>query len=339
MFQTEIIISIQSIASNFWTGFFKFWTTLGFPVWIAALLLVFLFGVRFRHGFVLLQAVLWNGLIIGFFKEVFALPRPWFVDAHVLNLSGSAAPAAPFIDMGSDSFLGRLSMEVVEAYRAQRLDSWGFPSGHTSSSVVLWGTAALMFRKKIITALAAAMMVFIPLSRIYLGRHFLADVLAGFILGFLVLMVFFYGAYARDWWGVFTHKAERFPRGRLAATLRFSYNVALPLLLLLESHVHPGGVGTLLGLNLGFLCLRRKGLPPDSAAIPQRAARVFTGLLLFLGLYLSLRTLSGWLFVPEPAVVYFLRMALVAFLVLWGTTRLSQHLGWYQESPLSLPTP
>ena len=114
---------------------------------------------------------------------------------------------------------------------------------------------------------------------------------------------------------------------------------ALPLLLCLVPHVHPGGVGTLLGLNLGFLCLRRKGLPQDSAAIPQRAARVATALLLFLGLYLLLQALSSWLFEPERAAVHFLRMALIAFLVLWGTTRLSLRLGWYQESQLSLPTP
>lgn len=339
MFQTEIIIGIQSIASGFWTGFFKFWTTLGYPIWIAALLLVFLFGVRFRHGFILLQAVLWNGLIIGFFKEVFALPRPWFVDANVLNLSGNAAPIAPFVDMGSDSFLGRLPLEVVEAFRAQPLDSWGFPSGHTSSSVTLWGTAALMFRKKTATALAAAMMVFIPLSRMYLGRHFFADVLAGYFLGFLVLLVFFFGVNERDWLGVLTYRADRFRPSSVTAILLFSYNVALPLLLCLVPHVHPGGVGTLLGLNLGFLCLRRKGLPQDSAAIPQRAARVATALLLFLGLYLLLQALSSWLFEPERAAVHFLRMALVAFLVLWGTTRLSLRLGWYQESQLSLPTP
>ncbi len=339
MFQTEIIIGIQSLASDSWTGFFKFWTTLGYPVWIAALLLVFLFGVRFRQGFILLQALLWNGLIIGVLKEIFALPRPWFVDTHVSNWGGNAAPATPFVDMGSDSFLGRLPREVIEAFRARPLDSWGFPSGHTSSSVALWGTAALMFRKKALTVLATAMMIFIPLSRIYLGRHFLADILAGYILGFLVLLIFYYGAYTQDWWGVFAHNLDRIPRGRLPAILLISYNVVLPWLLLLVPQVHPGGAGTLLGLNLGFLCLRGKGLPEDSAPVIQRAGRVITALLLFLGLFLFLRALCGWLFHPEPAMVYFLRMAVVAFLVLWGATRLSLRLGWYQGGPLAVPIP
>ncbi len=339
MFQTEIIIGIQSIASDFWTAFFKFWTTLGYPIWIAALLLVFLFGVRFRHGFILLQAVLWNGLVIGFLKEVFALPRPWFVDAHVLNLSRNAGPPAPFVGMGSDSFLGRLPLEVVEAFRAQPLDSWGFPSGHTSSSVVFWGMAALMFRKKAAFALAAAMIAFIPLSRMYLGRHFLADVLAGYVLGFMLLLIFFHGVYARDWFARFYTRADWFRLSRVTAILPFFYGLALPLLLWLVPHVHRGGMGALLGLNLGFLCLWRKGLPLDSASLPQRAARAATALLLFLGLYFLLGVLSGWMFDPEPAAVYFLRMALVAFLVLWGTTRISLRLDWYQERSSSFPTP
>lgn len=51
-----------------------------------------------------------------------------------------------------------------------------------------WGYLATAFKRRWLTILAIVMMVFIPLSRIYLGVHYPTDVLGGYVIGGLFLL-------------------------------------------------------------------------------------------------------------------------------------------------------
>jgi len=62
MFQTELIIFLQSFETDFLNYFFQFWTQIGFSRWALLIMLLILFGVSFRYGFILMQAMLLNGL-------------------------------------------------------------------------------------------------------------------------------------------------------------------------------------------------------------------------------------------------------------------------------------
>jgi len=66
----------------------------------------------------------------------------------------------------------------------------GFPSGHTQSATVVWGYLAAQFRRTWVWVLAGALLVLIPLSRIYLGVHFPTDVLGGYAIGALLLWLY-----------------------------------------------------------------------------------------------------------------------------------------------------
>lgn len=66
----------------------------------------------------------------------------------------------------------------------------GFPSGHTQSATVVWGYLASQFRRTWVWVLAGALLVLIPLSRIYLGVHFPTDVLGGYAIGALLLWLY-----------------------------------------------------------------------------------------------------------------------------------------------------
>ena len=59
----------------------------------------------------------------------------------------------------------------------------GFPSGHTQGAVLLWGAIALHSDARAVKALCAAMIILIPYSRLYLGVHYLGDVIGGFVFG------------------------------------------------------------------------------------------------------------------------------------------------------------
>ncbi|WP_299708913.1 phosphatase PAP2 family protein [uncultured Pontibacter sp.] len=69
--------------------------------------------------------------------------------------------------------------------------NFSFPSGHATTSIALWGILAYFGyrhldqrRQRRLTILAAGVLILmIGFSRIYLGVHFLSDVLAGFLLG------------------------------------------------------------------------------------------------------------------------------------------------------------
>lgn len=65
----------------------------------------------------------------------------------------------------------------------------GFPSGHTQGTVVVWGCLINRFPRRWVWAVGIFMMVFVPLSRIYLGVHFPTDLLGGYVIGGIILFL------------------------------------------------------------------------------------------------------------------------------------------------------
>lgn len=76
---------------------------------------------------------------------------------------------------------------------------FSFPSGHSMVSIGLYGTIIYLIctsklKKSLKIALSIAMsflILMIGISRIYLGVHFTTDVLGGFILGIICLIILF----------------------------------------------------------------------------------------------------------------------------------------------------
>jgi len=329
MFQTEILLWMQSHATGFWTAFFRFWS--GYDKWVIPLMLLILFAVSFRAGFVLIQAVFWNMTIVIFLKELFLLPRPCSVDSNVKLLGKGAPNTTPFVSRGAKSFFGGLPGDVVQALRAHPIDTWGLPSGHTSSSTTFAALIYLLVKNRWVRILAAAMIVLVPLSRIYLGRHFLADVLAGYALALVFVMLFYHGIYRRRWFQDFFHvRWDQTPWNVRTWAILF-YLIMLPLLVLLIPYARIDAVAALLGLNLGYILLRIKGAPLDSGSVLQRAARAAIALVLYFGLDLVLGVFEGLLSHSDSDIVVFAHNVLIMMILIWASTEASIRLGFFKR--------
>ena len=66
----------------------------------------------------------------------------------------------------------------------------GFPSGHTQGTLVFWGYLASCFKRPVLWVIAGLLIILIPLSRLYLGVHFPTDLLGGYLIGAILLLLY-----------------------------------------------------------------------------------------------------------------------------------------------------
>jgi len=180
----------------------------------------------------------------------------------------------------------------------------GFPSGHTQNSVVLWGYLGLQVRRRWVWVVVALMLVLIPLSRVYLGVHFPTDLLGGYLIGGLfLLLVQLLMPRLQPW------------LGGLALMWQLALATAFPLLLALVFPTEEGiaASATLMGMSVGF-ALEPKwvGFRP-SKVWRDRALAYLLGVVVLVAIWLGLRT--AFAFVGATPLLRFVRYALLG---LWG---------------------
>lgn len=159
--EINIILALQSIAAWLRTPM-EFLSFLGtedaFMVIMPFLYWCIDAGWGLRVGLMLL---LTNGLN-GYLKIAFHGPRPYWFDGRVAALSAET--------------------------------SFGMPSGHAQNALSIWGLLGYGIRQKwdarAALGLGIALAALIGFSRLYLGVHFLRDVLVGWLVGGLLLVLF-----------------------------------------------------------------------------------------------------------------------------------------------------
>jgi membrane-associated phospholipid phosphatase len=167
--------SILLYTSNLDSGFLYMVQSLG-PEWktvawllshgvgsyVIMLTLLFLALVlieKWRVAIELLTIALISFGVIFLFKLGFHAPRPYMIDPQVV------------------------------AYETD--GGFGLPSAHAAMAVIILGWVALRHPKsKILTWGSIALVILIGLSRVFLGVHYPSQVLAGWILGALLLYIF-----------------------------------------------------------------------------------------------------------------------------------------------------
>ncbi|MBQ8611659.1 MAG: phosphatase PAP2 family protein [Oscillospiraceae bacterium] len=171
----EFLYFLEGLRTPAGDAFFSLITHLGEEtVFILAGLVVF-WCIDKLQGYYLLCVGLAGTSLNQLLKLVFRVPRPWVKD-----------PA----------------FSIVESARAEAT-GYSFPSGHTQSSVGIFAGLARWNKNRVLRGVCAALCVLVPLSRMYLGVHSLADVSVSVLLALLFVFAM-YPAVAR---------AAKSPRG------------------------------------------------------------------------------------------------------------------------------
>lgn len=77
-------------------------------------------------------------------------------------------------------------------YPGQAPGNYSTPSGHAQSSITLYGWFATRVRRWWVTLIAIVLTVLVGISRVYLGVHFIGDVLLGWGIGIVTILAFMY---------------------------------------------------------------------------------------------------------------------------------------------------
>ncbi|MCA9921410.1 MAG: phosphatase PAP2 family protein [Anaerolineales bacterium] len=139
-------------------AFFRFVSTLGTEEFYLAFLPFIYWCLHKTAGKHYAYIFLFSNSINNLFKHGLRGPRPFWLDAA--------------IGLDSES-------------------TYGVPSNHIQSATVTYFFLASWIKRRWAWVLAVLMVLAMGISRVYLGVHFVHDVVVGFVLGLLVLLGYF----------------------------------------------------------------------------------------------------------------------------------------------------
>lgn len=164
-FERSLFLAINSSRSDFWDN--AMWTYTGLVTWVPMVLFILYIGFRnqsFKEGLLVLGSIvlvlLLASLISGaVFKPFFQRYRP----SHHPDYK-----------------------DLVNLLNDFRGGDYGFISGHAANSFGLAFFFSRLFRNRLLTFSVILWATLNSYSRIYLGVHFISDIVAGFVIGALI---------------------------------------------------------------------------------------------------------------------------------------------------------
>ncbi len=156
----EFLYLLEEIRNPILDTVFSFFTMFGEETLFMVIGMIFFWCVDKYEGYYLLCTGFLGTAVNQFLKMLFRIPRPWVKDPD---------------------------FTIVESARGEA-GGYSFPSGHTQTSIGLFGGVARWNKGKVIKIICIAFCILVPFSRMYLGVHTPADV--GVSLVIAIIMIF-----------------------------------------------------------------------------------------------------------------------------------------------------
>jgi membrane-associated phospholipid phosphatase len=161
-FELELIRWLQEQRNGFFDFLFEFITLFGEELIIIGILGLVYWTINKEIGKRLAMTVFFSIGLNSVLKVMIGRLRPFQVDNTIVNL------------------------------RPETSGSYAMPSGHTQSASTTFFGLAYFFKKRYLLISAIIITVLVGLSRMYIGVHYLTDVLVGGLLGLLMVYIFNY---------------------------------------------------------------------------------------------------------------------------------------------------
>ena len=243
-----------------------------------------------------------------FYIAVLALVY-WLINKRLGEFVGvSLGVTFAFNNLAKDFFQAPRPFEesnLVENKRPGTATGHSMPSGHTQGAASFFAAFAFYIQKRWLLVLAVIVTILMMFSRMYLGVHYLEDVIVGGILGFLTVIVVyvFYNRY----------KDQEVMLHRFYGILIL---VFLPFTFFATGNDFFRGYGILVGLVAAVVFEKKYVQFSLSIPWPKKVLRYALGMITLLGVLMGLGALFGIFGFSGTMknIVDFIRYFLVAFI-------------------------
>jgi len=155
----EILYMFEKIRNPFLDAFFSVVTRFGEETFFIVFGLIFFWCINKKQGYYLLSIGFIGTILNQILKLAFRIPRPWVLDKK---------------------------FTIVESARSAAT-GYSFPSGHTQSSVGVFGGIGRVTKNLVIRIISIVLCVLVPISRLYLGVHTPLDVGVSVIISLILV--------------------------------------------------------------------------------------------------------------------------------------------------------
>lgn len=158
----EFLYLLEKIRVPVLNEFMLLITHLGEETAFLAIAIIVFWCVDKYQGYYLMGVGLLGNMANQFLKILCRVPRPWVKDPEFTVLGDAKAEAG----------------------------GYSFPSGHSQTAVGTFGCIAVNAKRRAVKAACIAIMILVPVSRMYVGVHTPADVLVGSAMALVMVFAF-----------------------------------------------------------------------------------------------------------------------------------------------------